>query len=70
MEDIPIPFVDEDLSTDPSEGSKTFALVVAGFAVFAIATTFGNMAAQKINQRVMGALGMQSPDGSNGVDII
>lgn len=71
-EDIPIPFVDSEVDTsEPSSALMTVVTLVVGFGLFAMASDIGGKLAQRVNETLFTAVGVETEDGgSNGVDII
>jgi hypothetical protein len=73
MEDIPIPFTNEEVDT--SSGVRgvamTLAMVIVGFAVFAWSQDVGGYLASQANSVVTSALGFDPTSGDDeGADLL
>jgi hypothetical protein len=66
MAEIEIPFVDEEVDTsNPTRSVMTIALLVAGFAVFAMASDIGGYVGSRINSFLGGILGFNPGTGES-----
>jgi hypothetical protein len=72
MDEIPVPFVDEDVDvSEPGSAAMTIAMLIGGFAVFAMAQSIGNQVGGRINSALGSVLGFNPGTGqSEGVDLL
>jgi hypothetical protein len=72
MDEIPVPFVDEDVDvSEPGSAAMTIAMLVGGFAIFAMAQSIGGQVGNRINSAIGTVLGFNPATGeSEGVDLV
>lgn len=74
MTKVPVPFTDQDIDTDEGTSAlMTVVLLIAGFSIFAMASSIGDYLAQRANQGIAALTGVNpatGDSGENGVDII
>jgi len=72
MAEIPVPFTGEEIDTDDGSGAvKTGALLIGGFTVFSMFSSFGDVLAQKASNKVAQYTGYNPISGqSTGGDVV
>jgi hypothetical protein len=72
MPEVEVPFTNQEVDTsEPSEGVSTILMLIAGFAVFSMASGIGGYVADKANSALSGVVGFNPATGeSEGVDLL
>lgn len=66
MDEIPIPFTDQNVDPDDRTGAvMTIVLVIVGFGIFAMASSIGDYLGSKANQVIGDVTGVNPATGSN-----
>jgi len=68
MTDIPIPFVGQEVDTDDGLVGivMSLAIIIAGFAVFAMASSIGSNLGSRVNEAIATVLGVNPATGTSG----
>ena len=72
MPKVEVPFTDSEVDTsEPSDGLMTVGMLIAGFAVFSMASGIGGYLANQANSALSGVLGFNPATGEDsGVDLL
>jgi hypothetical protein len=66
MPEVEVPFTSQEVDTsNPSEGLSTVVMLIAGFALFSMASGIGNYVADKANSALGGVIGVNPATGES-----